>query len=141
MEKGDIIKIRYLAEAIPARVDQVDRYSGAYIIAYTILASGKGAMAAVFPDLPYLPPFTTDPYYYSPPAAFIETGENIWPVPMGKRSKGGIATHLININPIVFMKLKIDYIYRLVHDSNMTGDMIITPGTNGEVKLHNKWWR
>ena len=141
---GKVIHLTYLAERIPVTVNQIERYSDAVILGYLVHKSGLQAIATVFPDYPYLPPFTTNELFYYPPTAYFDTGEHIWVAPIGKRldRKSRETTHLITGDPIQFAKAKIDYIHKLVKEiSGMVDDMEIVPGTDRELRQWRRWWQ
>ena len=140
MNKGEIIKIHYLAETAQAQVLESERYNKAWIVGYKIIApnTGKIALATVFPDYPYLPPVSTETFYYNPPPAYIEWRDHWWVAPVGLPS--GTGRRLDFANPVDFAKRRIDFIHELVKWYGMSEDMILVPGTDGEWKAHRKWW-
>ena len=141
MNRGEIITIHFLAEVAKARVLESERYHKAIIVGCEMVTNTtKIAVATVFPDYPYLPPFSPEPYFYSPPSAWIEWQNHLWVAPVGLPSGTGRRIEHADLNPIAFAKRRIDYIHELVAWYGMTKDLIMVPGTDKEWEIHKKWW-
>ena len=116
MEVGDAIKIRLLAHELGAKVTEVEKYRGAYILDYKFVVSGFNASCAVFPELPNLPPasfFTQELYTIT---AWLTWKDHLWPVPM----KDGRRRMVPGADPRAIMQRRIDIILNMVHANGMS---------------------
>lgn len=121
----------------PGVVLEVERYRGAYIVRWRSQKSGGEAVFCCFPQFQYLPPLmgVEDPRYYAS-AAYVEWGEHIWPVPVGKPSPG---THRIEGDPRAHVRAKVDHILWLAEHAHMTADITGTPRNEEEESIWRKW--
>jgi len=124
---GDIVTIRVWADELTAKILEVEKYKGAYILRYRFV-DGREAYCTVFPELDSLPPssfFTQEMYGL---VGWLEWDGHLWPVPIkrGERVLEGVDYRLV-------MQRRIDLILNFVEEWEKAG------GTAVEIMPDNDW--
>jgi len=124
---GDIVTIRVWADELTAKILEVEKYKGAYILRYRFV-NGREAYCTVFPELDSLPPsnFYTQEMYGL--VGWLEWQGHLWPVPIkrGERVLEGIDQRLV-------MMRRIDLILSFVEGWEKAG------GARVEIMPNNEW--
>jgi len=134
---GDIVTIRVWAAELTAKILEVEKYKGAYILRYRFV-DGREAYCTVFPELDSLPPssfFTQEMYGL---VGWLEWDGHLWPVPIkrGERVLEGIDQRVV-------MMRRIDLILSFVEEWEKAGGtaVAIMPGNDWEYEQLKKLGR